>query len=81
MINIGDRIRVDGREVTIESIWSQGAHKRFNLSDGTSSLDLHTNPGVEVLQKKETPKETRKWQWPNLPVDRNKNDEVDELGV
>ena len=36
----GDRVKLAGKESTIETSWGAGAHKVFKLTDGREILDL-----------------------------------------
>lgn len=46
-----DRIKLDGKEVTIVSRHAAGKHVRFHLSDGRTMLDLDDNPTVVPLNR------------------------------
>lgn len=37
----GDRVRLEGREATVETQWGSGKHTTSRLSDGREVLDLH----------------------------------------
>jgi len=41
MVQAGDRVRLQGREVKVTSVWGQGKHTAFALEDGRTVLDLH----------------------------------------
>ena len=64
MIEQGDRVKVDGREATVETKWGSGKHMTYCLSDGRKVLDLHLLIAVgkaDLLPKptaKETPRPT-----------------------
>jgi hypothetical protein len=40
MVKVGDKVRVDGREVRVTSSWGQGKHRVYALDDNTTVLDL-----------------------------------------
>jgi len=40
MLKLNDKVEVDGVVATIESIWAQGRHRAYKLSDGRVILDL-----------------------------------------
>jgi hypothetical protein len=58
MVKQGDRVRLEGREATVETQWGSGKHTTSRLSDGREVLDLHVlvSSGVaEVLEARPEP--------------------------
>jgi hypothetical protein len=47
----GDTVVVDGVEATVQSIWGQGRHTAYHLSDGRVALDLQASE-PEMVQTK-----------------------------
>ncbi len=41
MIKHGDKVELDGVVASVDSIWAQGRHKKYTLSDGRMIMDLH----------------------------------------
>lgn len=41
MVKQGQRVKVEGKESIVETIWGQGRHTVFKLTDGREILDLH----------------------------------------
>ena len=40
MVKNGDRVEIDGAVASVESVWAQGRHTQYKLSDGRTVLDL-----------------------------------------
>jgi len=40
MVKQNDKVRIDGRELKVTSIWAQGRHKVYSMSDESLILDL-----------------------------------------
>lgn len=49
MIEVGDKVRVDGKIVTVVSRYAAGKHIKFCLDDGDAILNLHLRDDVEVI--------------------------------
>lgn len=40
MVKQNDKVRIDGKTLTVNSIWCQGRHKVYSMSDDSLILDL-----------------------------------------
>jgi hypothetical protein len=75
MVKIGDKVEVGGRTAVVESVWAQGAHKRYNLDDGSSVLDLDKKVeagSAKVLSQAPTKKQEKEhhpWKLPKSDED------------
>lgn len=48
-MDVGDKVRVDGKVGKIVSCYAQGKHTNFCLDDGRALLDLHLRDDVELV--------------------------------
>lgn len=51
MVNVGDKVVVDGKQAVVTSRTAAGKHVSFTLSDGRVRNDLHLRKDVEVVSK------------------------------
>lgn len=54
-IKPGSRLKVGSETVTVETVWNQGHHRVFKLTDGRLLNDLHKRSDVEVLRVESNP--------------------------
>jgi hypothetical protein len=48
-MEVGNRIRFNGKELTVRGRAAAGKHVQWTLSDGNQYVDLHLNDEVEVI--------------------------------
>jgi len=72
MVENGDRVVINGIELSVVGSWGQGKHKMFRLSDGSEALDLHKaveNGDIKLVTttKADTPAKSTKTKFGRLP--------------
>lgn len=76
MVKQGDRVRLEGREATVETQWGSGKHTTSRLSDGREVLDLHVlvaSGKAEVLPEERSGRTVR-----TQPLRVERRDDVPE---
>ena len=51
----GAKVRIDGKVCEIETIWNQGKHRMFKLTDGRQLCDLHKRENLDVIALDSSP--------------------------